>query len=353
MPENPQDYALVIGLNDYPDYGAGGRSLKGAIDDAEEVAKWLRNKAVGGGLAYNHVKLIRSSVSPLAPDQRDIDRALQEIATQAKETGARRFYFYFSGHGHVSGDVRHDVALCLPHWSRDNRNAALSSSRYLNYILKCNPFTEIVMLLDCCRVKQVAAIGKQSDLDCPLPVGGERKTLVAYASEFLKSAFEAGAARGGEEEGEHGDAAAIDEVRGHFTQALLAGLWAGAARPEGGVTARALKRYLEANVERIAQAASHVQKPQIPLDMSDEEADTMVFGSALPEANVEITFGAGRIGMVELEGPTAEILKADDAATGPWRLRLEKGLYLLRALATGENRSLRFVPTAEVTRVEF
>ncbi len=357
MPENPQDYALVVGLNDYPDYGGGGRSLKGAIRDAEKFAKWLRDTETGGGLPPNNVKLITSTAAPLAPAQDQIDDALSEIRQDAENQPIRRLYVYFSGHGHVSGESRHDVALCLPRWSRDRRNAALSSSRYLAYLEKCTPFTEIVMFLDCCRVRQVAAIGLPSNLDCPLAVGVERKTMVAYASEFLKPAFEATAPHGGDNAAGEDDSASAagedDEVRGHFTAALLAGLRAGAARVEGGATAHTLKRYLEANVERIAKAAGHIQRPQIPLDMKDAEADAMVFGSALPEANVEIVFRAGHAGPIELIGPTADVLKRDDVATGPWRLRLEKGLHQLRDAGTNEERTLPFVPTAEVTRVEF
>jgi len=33
MPVNPNDYALVVGVNDYPSY----RSLKGAIKDANAL----------------------------------------------------------------------------------------------------------------------------------------------------------------------------------------------------------------------------------------------------------------------------------------------------------------------------
>jgi len=353
MAVNDKDYALVIGLNDYPTYGAGGRSLKGAIHDAEEFANWLRNDEDGGALPDSHVKLITSTADPLAPSQQDIDGALEEIKAQSSVTGARRLYFYFSGHGHVSGELRHDVALCLPHWSRDRRNAALSSSKYLDYLLKCTDFPEIIMLLDCCRVKQVAAIGKPSDLDCPLAAGGGRRVMIAYASEFLKPAFEAAAARGG------GDGAepdtSVDEVRGHFTEALLAGLRGGAAKPNGGVTARELKRYLEDNVSRVAQRHSHEQVPQVPLDMSDQDADALVFGSAQPllEANLEIRFAAGRTGVIELIGPTGDVLKSGEASTGPWRLRLEKGLYLLVDTAAYQQQPLRFMPGAEVLYVDF
>jgi uncharacterized caspase-like protein len=351
MPENPQDYAIVIGLNDYPDYGGGGRSLHGAIRDAEAFAAWLRDRTSGGGLPDDNVALITSSPDPLSPGQEQVDDALEAMIVSARRDGGRRFYFYFSGHGHVSGEVRHDVAMCLPRWSRDRRNAALSSSRYLDYLVKCTPFTEVVMLLDCCRVRQVAAIGLPSVLDCPVPVGADRKVMVAYASEFLRAAFEGSAARGGEDDGDDGgEPESEDEVRGYFTKALLAGLRAGAARPEGGVTARALKRYLELHVEPIS---GNRQKPQIPLDMSEVAADEMLFGSALPEANVEIVFRAGRTGTIELIGPDAEVVKADDATNGPWHLRLRRGVYILQDVATAEERVIRFTPGSEVTRVEF
>src|SRR5262249_30585963 len=151
----------------------------------------------GGGLPSKNVKLVTSAQDPLSPNQREIDQALHYLLQLAgKNNGARRFYFYFSGHGHVDDDLRDEVALCLPHWSRTARNAALSSQRYYGYILKCTKFVEVIWLLDCCRVKQVAAIGKPTDYDCPLSLGGNRRTLRAYASEYLKPAFEGAVARG-------------------------------------------------------------------------------------------------------------------------------------------------------------
>nr|WP_255721780.1 caspase family protein [Ectothiorhodospira lacustris] len=340
---------MVIGINHYPWYGDGSRSLQGAIQDAEDVAEWLLDQQTGGGLAAHHLKLVTSRLDPLAPAKQDIDDALQILVKQARDEGARRFYFYFSGHGHVSGEVRHDVALCLPSWSRDRRHAALSSCRYLDYLLKCTPFTEIVVMLDCCRVRQVAAIGNASDLDCPLPAGLPRSVFVAYASEFLKAAFEGGSTARGDESGAEEDDEVM-EVRGYFTRALLSGLLAGAARPEGGVTARGLKQYLEVHVERMSDFR---QRPQIPLDMSEDVADSMLFGSALPESNVEIHFAADRHGMIELIGPTAEVLKRDDVSTGPWQVRLEQGLHVLREVDTEQEQLLRFMPTSGVTHVQF
>jgi hypothetical protein len=350
MPVNALDYALVIGLNDYPSYGgANGRTLKGAIRDATDFADWLLDQNTGGGVPPANLKLVTSTPNPLAPDKQRIDAELLSIVQAARQHGGRRLYIYFSGHGHVSGDVYNEVALCLPHWSADWRHAALSSSGYVNYVLKCSPFEEILVFFDCCRVKQVAALGENSGLDCPLAVAQKRKVLWAYASEFLKPAFEGAASGNGA--GTQDDPA--EEVRGHFTKALLAALKAGAARPQGGVSVRSLKSYLESNVERIARGAGHNQRPQVPLDMEDADQDAIVLGSAVPEANVVIQFSPGRHGTIELEAPNLEILKAGDAATGPWRVRLEKGIYLLRELATGTEQTLRFVPAGEVVNVTF
>jgi hypothetical protein len=142
-------------------------------------------------------------------------------------------------------------------------------------------------------------------------------------------------------------------VRGHFTAAPLAGLWAGAVQPQGDATARTLKRYLEANVEQIAKGCRSRPATADPTRCGRRRSGCHDIRQRVARGHVEIAFRAGRTGMIELIGPTADILKADDATTGPWRLRLDKGLHLLYAVATNEQCSLSFVPTVEVTHVEF
>lgn len=238
MPEQSQDYALVIGINDYPDFGRNGRPLKGAIEDATSFAKWLLNKEIGGGIPDTQCKRLYSSPAPLEPLRYQIDRALKEIWDQAQETGGRRFYFYFSGHGQAQ--EIDDVALCLANWSRDFRNASLSSRAYRNRILECAPFQDLVVLHDCCRVRSIRATGLGPEIGCarPADMAGARGTFLAYASEFQKPAYEA----------EHAGGEGVDDegpiISGHFTEALLAGLYGAASRPQGGVTATELKNIL-------------------------------------------------------------------------------------------------------------
>jgi hypothetical protein len=344
MPEQPLDFAVVIGLNDYPDFGSQGRPLEGAIEDAERFATWLKDTGTGGGLPEDNCKLIVSTPDPLGPTKWPIDQAFGDVIRTARAAGGgRRLYFYFSGHGQARSV--HDVALCLCNWSSMYRYAALSSELYKNMLLKCSPFTELVVLLDCCRIRSIDATGADSDIGCAVPSddAGARRFMIGFATEFQNPAMEAEVEDGGDGEG--------PIVRGHFTEALLAGLKGGAAQPGGGVTSRDLKRYLELNVPRIAKDHEHTQNAQVIADFPEDGQP--VFGSALPRANFCIEFSAGRHGEMVLEGPSLEEIRRGDAATGPWNLPLERGRYLLRDLASGEEREIRFQPAEEVTLVTF
>jgi Caspase domain len=344
MPEEASDYAVVVGLNDYPQFGAQGRPLAGAIEDAKRFAAWLKDTRTGGGLPEANCAAILSVPDPLAPDRLAIDRALDSVMTRAAaQGGGRRLYFYFSGHGQAKSAM--DVALCLCHWSPRFRYAALSSASYRDMFLKCSPFQEIVILLDCCRIRSIDAMGADSEIGCPIPVAdaGAKRSLVGFATEFQSAAMEA------EVEAAEGEEGPV--VRGHFTEALLAGLRGGAASPAGGVRAGDLKRYLERQVPRIARDHQHVQTAQVVADFPEDAQP--VFGSALPEANFRIEFSPGRRGEVVLEGPDLEEIRRGDASTGPWLLTLAKGRYLLRDLGTGEQRDIPFRPAGEVTVVAF
>lgn len=344
MPEQPRDYAIVIGLNDYPKFGSGGRPLAGAIEDATRFAKWLTDKTIGGGLPDQNCHLITSTPDPLGPSQRVIDDAIDAVMTAAAASGGgRRLYLYFSGHGQARSPD--DVALCLCHWSARFRYAALSSAMYKNMLLKCGPCKELVILLDCCRIRSIDATGGESDIGCAVPVedSGSKRFMLAFATEFQNAAMEAAAETAIGEEG--------PIVRGHFTEALLTGLMGGAANPSGGVTSKDLKRYLELNVPRIASDHDQVQRAQVSADFPEDDQPT--FGSALPQSNFRIEFSPARRGEVLLEGPDLEVIRRGDVSTGPWNLTLQKGHHLLTELSSGEKLSVPFRPTSEVTVVTF
>lgn len=334
MPKNSDDYALVVGINDYPKY----HSLQGAIEDALDFAKWLRDEPDGGGLEDVHEVL--SQPNPIRPIQEDIDDAMDKIFAKIGDRQARRFYFYFSGHG--LAHVRLGSNLCLASWSYLHRNAALDSEEYLNLLLESGKFKEVIMFLDCCRVRLVNARGLPSTLGFAKPAAqsGRARAFVGYASERQKEAFEAAPDNG------------LSIRRGHFTRALLGALHGGAANYNGGVTADDLKSYLEREVPRIAAKHSQEQAPDISNGLLANPEP--VFGSAQATMiDVEINVRAGRKGPILLEGPDLKEVRKGDPPPRSWALKLPLGLYMLRDLDAGDQQPVRIVAQEGGLHVSF
>ena len=275
------------------------------------------------------------------PQHDRIDNKLNEITDLAeRRAGGRRLYFYFSGHGLAKTDDPDSVLLCLCDFSRDkNRNSALNSEIYLNYIKRCAPFSEVVVLLDCCRDRSVEVPGqtpKRHPCATAHATAGSTRTFVAYATSFEQSAFEA----------ETEDDAGGKVVHGHFTQALLAALRGDAASAPSGVPAKRLESYLEDQVPRLAN-----QRQQATVHNLLRGDPDAVFGSAAPrEPKLRIEFTAARSGEIELIGPRGTVMLVHDVADGPWNLRLDNGLHMLRERRTGLTTPLGLEPT---DRVEF
>jgi len=333
---NERDYGLVVGIDHYPRY----KPLLGAIADAHEVRSWLLHPEAGGALPESHVKLVTSADKPPRPLQMEIDESLQEIFDSATRTGGRRLYFYFAGHGFANRSS--DVALCLAPWSRTFRNLAISAAQYRDAIADHGIFSEVIVWLDCCRTREVAAGGLPPTNPRPAPAAqaGQTRFFVAYATELFQQAMEGPVDGPLEEE---------RLVRGHFTRALLSALWGGASRGGGGVLAQDLKEYIERETQLIAAEAGHEQRPHV----SNELAGESRFGAASPEGEVDIRINPERTGEVVLEGPGLEILRRGPASSAPWVLRLRPGLHVLREPDRGASKVFSFRPSQERQRVHF
>lgn len=239
----PNDYALVIGINSYPKWNNGAKSLQGAVSDAEHFHKWLTNPQ-GGGLNPLNAKLILSTNNNLEPRQSRIDDAFGEIRDQSKGKDRRRFYFYFSGHGHSRGGSWQQQSLCLANWSPEDAGAALHLESYLKASIGCLKFAEAVFFIDCCRVRAIAPLGKQSDLECGDPDKNGRYSAIVYGCDQYTPTYE------GELNG---------EIRGYFTFALLKIL------EEGAIELRDLINKLKVVVPQI----SGTKKQTVSADQAD------------------------------------------------------------------------------------
>jgi hypothetical protein len=341
MATQPRDYALVIGIDDYPEF----RNLSGARGDADDFAKWLTDTEIGGGLPDTNCELVVSKSNPLVPFQHDVDVALRNVWQLARKSGGRRFYFYFSGHGLSPSSDAH--FLCLAGWSEIFRYLALDSNEYLKLIVESGLFSEVAVFLDCCRVRIPGTGGLRPTLGWPIPAAsaGQTRKFVAAGTEFQNKAFEA----------ELAGATPLPLegplIRGHFTRALLCGLWGDAAERQGGVKASQLKKRLEELTFTFANEHGQDQKSEVMNGFVGEP----LFGNALPRESgiAEVRFQPSRAGKIELIGPDAEVVKAGDAATGPWRLVLSRGAHILREERTSAKKSFYFYPLNEVNYVEF
>jgi hypothetical protein len=186
-------------------------------------------------------------------------------------------------------------------------------------------------------------------LGCAKPVDnvGEKRFLIGYAAELQNASFEATVAQS--------RGASIDQegplVHGHFTRALLAALYGGAAQATGGVTANGLKEYLEREVPRIAREHEHDQRAVVQSNFGQDAQP--VFGSAQPLANFRISFSPARHGQIRLEAPDLRSIRSGDASTGPWDVSLAQGLHRLVELESGDELIIRFRPSDGTTHVVF
>jgi hypothetical protein len=337
------DYALVVGINHYPNF----RNLEGAIEDAKDFAKWLYIDPEGGGLPEENCKVVFSQKNPVRPIHEDIDDALFSIFEGLGAGSGRRFYLYFSGHG--LGRSNLGVDLCLAKWCKNSwPRAALDSLAYLNLILGSGKFYEVVFFLDCCRLRQVNASGLPSSLGYVKPgdTAGKARQFIGYATEFQNSAYEMAVP-----DSPVGIADSI--VRGHFTRALMNGLRGGAAVATGGVPAERLKAYLELHTPRIAAKRNQIQHPEVINGFSSESGPNFGSFKPLEKVNINIRFKEGRAGKIVLEGPALNEIRQADASTGPWSLHLDRGWHALRDVNAGDEKQFRVESLGEVSDVDF
>lgn len=314
MGTNASDYGIAIGVDHYPGY----KSLRAARSDACRFHRWMLDEKVGGSLPPDNVRLVLSSANPIRPIQDDVDDAFRDLLKRVRKQGGRRFFLFFGGHGVAPQSS--EVCLCLAKWSETLRNAALSFEGYINALVDYGSFQEIFAFLDCCRVWKFSVAGMRPTWAPGVPAGQAATRFVAYASEYNRVSFE------------DGDGGPV--THGHFSRALISGLYGAAAVPGGGVSPGKLKEFLEFETQRVASVFGHVQKSVVDNQLV---ASSALLGRAPDRGDVRIAFGARRRGEVRLEGPGAAVIRSSQASTGPWVLQLEYAQHLLTDLDSGES----------------
>jgi hypothetical protein len=272
---NTRHFAVVVGINRYPDIGV----LQHAQRDAADFHQWVTG-ASGGGVPVNHAYLITADLAPetarrdAQPTRERILDALDQCIEMNRvyqnahpaDWPNTRLYFFGAGHGIAPGP--RDAALLSANASTKYLNNHVSCATLLDYFSRVQHFKELIIFADCCRTEErLAAPLPPPWTDDSVNRGNVRK-FFAVGARFFQRSFE-------RLDG------TPDEQRGYFTRALLDGLNGGAldpTDPTAPVKASVLKGTITEHMRRNS-SARYPLRPLEP-DFMDEGPDEILFGPA-------------------------------------------------------------------------
>jgi len=332
--QNDNDYALIIGIEEYKEMA----KLNGPVNDAKDFLEWACNET-GGNIPEANCFLIQASKDPYKPLQDDIDTGLETIIGDGSK-GYRRLYFFFAGHGYgVAWDTN---GLCLPGWTSLRRRNALSSKAYLDYVVESKFFTEVYFFLDCCRDRMINASALTPSLGAILPAGQNVTSLVLFAADFSSKAYE------------DPELDPNTKVQGYFTKALLQGLRGAAADKNGNITADGLTDFTKRRTSELAALRQKTQTVR-PLFSGMGTMSQLIIkeGINVEPTSVTITFISE--GLVNLIGRDLNVIWEKQISKDEISpiFTLDKGLYILENTTTGNNITIKIDGTSKHKEYEF
>lgn len=324
------DWAIVVGVNGYPDLGP----LDGPENDARAFYDWVTSPE--GGVPKEQARLILSAdfpaaaradaAQPTAERVEDELRGLDQIA-QANNRArrglrvGRRLYLYLAGHGFAPQEA--ETLLMTADASSAALERHVRGSAYASWFHFAGYFREVVLFMDCCR-ERYRRMGLRplifperidhAAVDHPRPFCG-------YATKWTRKARE-------KPLGPQGAA------RGVFTTALLSGLRGAARGPAGQVTGRSLMEYLYNNMQQLL-SEDDLRDPEIPkqpdFSIDPDPALDLVFTSGPPPRSTVRVHAPGHAGArIEVLDASFTVRATDTLTSAEWQVALEPGLYLLR-----------------------
>lgn len=327
---NPNDYAVVIGIDGYPQL----RPLSTARNDAIDFAKWLTSKRLGG-VPPKNVRVILSPNLPKPPKtvdpckvhpvQDDIDAALRDFGVEREQKIGRRFYFYFSGHGFGPEFDEVGILMATAAMTRLANNIGLR--RYRKYFNDTPLFDEAVYILDCCRDHSIQ-LETRGPCFTPSTIRPQRnlQEFVILAAKYGEQAFAEN----------HPN---TDNPCGLLTKAILEALkntdngsGISAIDVEGNITAATLREYLLKRVPELAVGINRDQTPVIPHLPGEKMIFKTVAMPKIPTVSVKIFVKPSLLGNLILRegGNNLRIIEqhpANDA--NPWIVKLPRNNFYL------------------------
>jgi hypothetical protein len=326
------DFALVIGISHYPQL----RSLEGPVLDAEQVERWLVEKA---GLPDANVELVTSGEQvEERPVKEEIDAALNRILKAAKAKGmVRRLYVYFAGHG--CSRARDHIAWLMANADRENLGRAMNATEYRDALAQ-RLFPEQVYLFDCCRNYDTSVMGHGPDwtLDPEAaPVPGFTQ-IVLYAAGFHEFANERHVLWN-------------ERRRGLFTQALLEGLEGAAATldqvtGQGEVTTDRLIPYVRDRLDDLTDREQVPIQQHLWWDPAGVPRSLVLATGIMPwrkRVSATVSPGTAQV-IVQDDRRQIQATREVDAGESSVVFDLELAAYTFTAQPGGISKAVRLLP---------
>jgi hypothetical protein len=326
------DFAIVVGIAKYPDFGESpgqARNLIAPDDDAADVVRWLKDPN-GGDLPDDHVRVVRTSIVPpgmngVWPSREGVLQEFDRLEDRSQVSSAagngsrvgRRLYVYAGGHGFARR--RKEGALFAANATRVRRHHVFTSG-WLEWFANAGYFDEAVLWMDTCMwpdsTTALDPVGYR-----PIAALQTARVFSAYAARFPLQAVERSIDGG--------------PVRAVFTHTLLEGLRGGAADPvTREVTSARLRDYLT-NHMRDHLPPEDLQDPLISREPDFGFDDHMVFCRLPVLTDTQVTLqgfpnGAEGQSVVIVGGSPPAQIASVAVQGGKATIALAPGLYFLQ-----------------------
>jgi Caspase domain len=307
------DHALLVGIDGYSKL----KLLRGAEADALAFGEWLKDRKGGNVPAANITTILSSSYpSPNHPTRArpmtdDIRSELERLIDDSQELRKRwrRLYLYLAGHGF--GPSIDETALLMANASRATLHH-VPGVRFANYFRETSVFSEVVLMMDCCRDHYPRPPLVDLGLPSLPPRRSEAPFFFAFATKWSLRTRE-----GTDDSG---------KVRGHFTRALIEAL------DQPRATSHTVCEYIVGRLPELARRRGYYA-PEFRFGKTIAFGSSARSGSQEPPPVANVTFQTAKPRVRLRIVDSAEAIVAEGPMdTSPWTVPLPRGLYeLLRS----------------------
>jgi Caspase domain len=323
------DHALLVGIDGYSRFD----QLRGAESDARALKTWLLDHD-GGNVPPENVTTILSSdyppptyptrARPMADDVRaELERLVEEYLDDGKRR--RRLYLYLAGHGF--SPTIDETALLMANAGPQTLHH-LPGVRYGNYFRQAPVFSEIVLMMDCCRDHHDQPPLVDVGLPPMKPRSSEAPYFFAFATKWTLRTRE--------------DVDASGEVRGHFTRALIEAL------DQPNATSDSVRKHIVGRLPELSRRGEYYA-PEF------RSGKTISFGKRTrrdaeePPCVVNVVFAnpdaSVRLSIIDGDD---QIVAEADMDSSPWSVPLARGLYELARSDRRERTGFRVPATGSI-----